>query len=38
LSNAELKFPVDEIGVEKEVAFRKNEIIDAQSFNSTKYF
>jgi hypothetical protein len=38
LSNTKLKIPVDEIGVEKEAAFRKNEIIDAQSFDSTKYF
>jgi hypothetical protein len=38
LNNTELKNPVDKIDVEKEVAFPKNIIIDAPSFDFTKIF
>jgi hypothetical protein len=38
LNSTELKIPIDKIEVEKEVAFPKNIIIDAQSFDYTKIF
>ena len=38
LNTTELKFSIDEIGVEKEVAFPTNKIIDVESFDYTKIF